>query len=94
LLALIRANARVRFSRPQTSSINCSPMAGLSVPRFAVSDSVHSPRPLGAQPACAGPFGPSTLSCLIRPLLTSAVRSGPVTRSSVRNPGPTADLPR
>src|SRR5271157_5853403 len=50
LLALTRANARLQFSRPQTSSINCSPMAGLSVPRFTASDSVPPPRPFGASP--------------------------------------------
>ncbi len=34
-----------------------------------------------------GPFGPSTLACLLCPLLTSAVRSGSITQSSVLNPG-------
>src|ERR1700687_3734126 len=48
LLALTRANACLQFSRPQTSSINCSPMAGLSVPRFTASDSVPSSDTLGA----------------------------------------------
>ena len=48
LLALTRANACLQFSRSQTSSINCSSMAGLSVPRFPASDSVPSPDTLGA----------------------------------------------
>src|SRR6266446_7288665 len=48
LLALTRANACLQFSRSQTSSINCSPIAGLSVPRFAVSDSVPSTEAFGA----------------------------------------------
>src|SRR5215470_1038754 len=48
LLALIRANACLQFSRSQTSSINCSPIARLSVPRFAASDSVPSADTLGA----------------------------------------------
>jgi len=50
LLALTRANACLQFSRPQTSSINCSPMAGLSVSRFAVSVSVPSLESIGASP--------------------------------------------
>src|SRR5580658_3261782 len=41
-----------------------------------------------------GPFGPSSLSPLLRPLLTSAVRSGSIARPSVSIPRPTADLPR
>src|SRR5437879_10457877 len=48
LLALTRANACLQFSRSQTSSINCSPIARLSVPRFAASDSVPSADTLGA----------------------------------------------
>ena len=50
LLALTRLNACLQFSRPQTSSINCSVMAGLSVPRFPADDSVPSGRPFGASP--------------------------------------------
>ena len=50
LLALTRANARLQFSRSQTSSINYSPIAGLCVPRFAVNDSVPPLRPFGASP--------------------------------------------
>src|SRR6516165_5834179 len=48
LLALTRFNACLQFSRPQTSSINCSAMAGLSVPRFPADDSVPSSEALGA----------------------------------------------
>src|ERR1041385_5126589 len=48
LLALTRANACLQFSRPQTSSINCSVMAGLSVPRFPPDDSVPSTEDFGA----------------------------------------------
>src|SRR5215510_7593063 len=48
LFALTCANACLQFSRSQTSSINCSPMAGLSVLRFAVSDSVPSAEAVGA----------------------------------------------
>src|SRR6516225_23576 len=48
LFALTRANACLQFSRSQTSSINCSPMAGLSALRFAVSDSVPSREAVGA----------------------------------------------
>src|SRR5207248_2431208 len=36
--------------RSQTSSINCSVMAGLSIPRFPADDSVPSGRHLGASP--------------------------------------------
>src|ERR1035438_8179736 len=50
LLALTRFNARLQFSRSQTSSINCSAMAGLSVPRFPADDSVPSWRPFEASP--------------------------------------------
>src|SRR6266498_2879142 len=50
LLALTRFNACLQFSRPQTSSINCSAMAGLSVPRFPVDESVPSGRSFGASP--------------------------------------------
>src|SRR6266849_3977556 len=50
LLALTRFNACLQFSRPQTSSINCSAMAGLSIPRFPADDSVPSWRPFGASP--------------------------------------------
>src|SRR5580658_3403522 len=50
LLALTRFNACLQFSRPQTSSINCSAMAGLSVPRFPVDDSVPSGKSFGASP--------------------------------------------
>src|SRR5271167_3738530 len=50
LLALTRANACLQFSRSQTPSIHCSPMAGLSVPRFPASDSVPPSRPFGASP--------------------------------------------
>jgi hypothetical protein len=48
LLALTRANACLQFSRPQTSSINCSAIAGLSVPRFPADDSVPSLEAIGA----------------------------------------------
>src|ERR1039457_6802933 len=50
LLALNCFNACLQFSRAQTSSINCSAMAGLSVPRFPADDSVASGRPFGASP--------------------------------------------
>src|SRR3954471_17406100 len=48
LLALTRANACLQFSRSQTSYINCSPIARLSVSRFTISDSVPSSDTLGA----------------------------------------------
>src|SRR3974377_520688 len=49
LLALTRRNACLQFSRSQTSSINPSvTIAGLSVVRFAVDDSVPSPAAFGA----------------------------------------------
>src|SRR5579872_4667565 len=48
LLALTRFNACLQFSRSQTSSINCSAMAGLSVPRFPADDSVPSQEAIGA----------------------------------------------
>src|SRR5215468_3460313 len=48
LLAFTRRKARRQFSRPQTSSISCSALAGLSVSQFAVSDSVPSRRAFGA----------------------------------------------
>ena len=106
LLALTRANACLQFLRSQTSSINCSLLAGLSASRFATNDSVPSAESLGASlllisvkassswffcrlslmscaaylplpltPANRGPFGPSSLACLLCPLLTSAARS-------------------
>src|SRR5579864_8341948 len=48
LLAFTRRNARRQFPRPQTSSISCSSLAGLSVSHFAVNDSVPSRGALGA----------------------------------------------
>ena len=48
LLAFTRRNACWQFSRSQTSSINCSSLAGLSVSHFAVNDSVPSRRAFGA----------------------------------------------
>src|SRR5271170_5768002 len=48
LLALTRANACLQFSRSQTSSINCSPIARLYVPRFATTVSVPSADTIGA----------------------------------------------
>src|SRR5436309_2604715 len=48
LLAFTRRNACWQFSRPQTSSINCSAPAGLSVSHFAVNDSVPFRGALGA----------------------------------------------
>src|SRR5262250_2491966 len=48
LFALTRANACLQFSCSQTSSINCSPMAGLSALRFATNDSVPSVEAVGA----------------------------------------------
>ena len=48
LLAFTRRKARRQFSRPQTSSINCSAPAGLSLSQFAVNDSVPSRGALGA----------------------------------------------
>src|SRR5437764_8240548 len=50
LLALTRFNACLQFFRSQTSSINCSAMAGLSVPRSPADDSVPSGRSFGASP--------------------------------------------
>jgi hypothetical protein len=47
-VGLDSCQSRLQLSRPQTSSINCSPMAGLSVLRFTISDSVPSPRLFGA----------------------------------------------
>jgi hypothetical protein len=41
-----------------------------------------------------GPFGPSLLSQLLRPLLTSATGSETISRLSVSNSRPVADLPR
>src|SRR6185312_5347957 len=56
----------------------------------------HESRRLLATPInpLRGPFGPSSVTGLLRPLLTSAARSGWIAPSSVRNPGPAADLPR
>ena len=47
LLALTRVSACLQFSRSQTSSINRSPIAGLSGARFAVSDSVPALETIG-----------------------------------------------
>jgi hypothetical protein len=44
----IGGSACLQFSRPQTSSINCSPIARLSVPRFPRGDSVPPVDTLGA----------------------------------------------
>jgi|SRR5580692_9479394 hypothetical protein len=41
-----------------------------------------------------GPFGPSPLAQLLRPLLTSATGSETISRPSVSNSRPVADLPR
>src|SRR6202043_319457 len=41
-----------------------------------------------------GPFGPSLLSQLLRPLLTPATGSETISRLSVSNSRPVADLPR
>src|ERR1700757_5479816 len=41
-----------------------------------------------------GPFGPSLLAQLIRPLLTSATGSETISRPSVSSSRPVADLPR
>jgi len=41
-----------------------------------------------------GPFGPSLLTQLLRPLLTSATGSETISRLSVSNSRPVADLPR
>src|SRR5215471_1565580 len=48
LLAFTRRKARRQFSRPQTSSISCSALAGLSVSQFAGNDSVPSRGAFGA----------------------------------------------
>ena len=45
---MTRFHACLQFSRPQTSSINCSVMAGLSIPRFPTDDSVPSTEAVGA----------------------------------------------
>ena len=47
-LPLTRRKACWQFSRPQTSSISCSSLAGFSVSLFAVYDSVPSRGALGA----------------------------------------------
>src|SRR5579871_4645170 len=128
LLALTRDNACLQFSRSQTSSINCSPMAGLSVLRFAVRDSVPSTEAVGASLLLSsikassswffcrlslmsraaysplpstplrGPFGPSSVAGLLRPLLTSAARSGwiapPQSRIPDKRPNPRSKLDR
>ena len=47
-MALTRANACLQFYCAQTSSINRSPMAGLSILRFAASDSVPFAEAVGA----------------------------------------------
>jgi hypothetical protein len=57
LLALTRFNARLQFSRSQTSSINDSVMAGFSVPRFAADDSVPAGSIFGASPLSSSPPG-------------------------------------
>ena len=97
-LALPRANACLQFSRSQTSSINCSPMAGLSVPRFAASDSVPSMRPFGASPLYSS--SKASFSSLFCPPVAHESRRflaapiHPVRGPFVLNPGQTADLPR
>src|SRR5881275_568184 len=70
LLALTRANACLQFSRSQTSSINRSPMAGLSACRFA-----YSPLPLTCWRRTVRAFG----SCL--PTSPSADFCRPVRRN-------------
>src|SRR5208282_2396037 len=55
LLALTRFNACLQFSRSQTSSINSSIMAGLSVPHFAADDSVPAGMSFGASPFTSSP---------------------------------------
>src|SRR6266699_1322539 len=76
-LALTRANACLQFSRSQTSSINRSPMAGLSALRFAASDSVPSPAALGASPlSSTGKASTSWFFCRLS--LTSRVAYSPL----------------
>src|SRR5690242_17941014 len=48
LLALTRASACLQFYRSQPSTINCLPIARLSVPRFTTGDSVPSSNRFGA----------------------------------------------
>jgi hypothetical protein len=55
LFALTRFNARLQFSRSQTSSINDSVRAGFSVPRFAADDSVPGGMIFGASPLASSP---------------------------------------
>ena len=55
LLALTRFSACLQFSRSQTSSINDSVMAGLSVPHFAADDSVPAGMIFGASPLSSSP---------------------------------------
>jgi hypothetical protein len=80
LLALTRDSACLQFSRPQTSSINCSPMAGLSVLRFAVSDSVPSSAVLGASPvSSARKANTSGFFCRLSPMSRAAYSPLPST---------------
>src|SRR6266404_1697831 len=82
-LALTRANACLQFSRSQTSSINRSPMAGLSALRFAVSDSVPSPAALGASPVSStGKANTSWFFCRLS--LTSRVAYSPLPLTCLR----------
>jgi hypothetical protein len=75
VLALTRFNARLQFSRSHTSSINCSAMAGLSVPHFPADDSVPSGRPFGASPGLHPypPPQPQLAGALVRDLLESSL---------------------
>src|ERR1700730_2058907 len=58
--------------------------------------SVVEPRRLLIAPfiPSRGPFGPALLAQLLRPLLTSATGSETISRLSVSNSRPVADLPR
>ncbi len=73
LLALTRLNACLQFSRSQASSINCSVMARLSVPRFPTDDSVPSTEALGASlPPSSIKASTSWFFCRLSPMSRAA----------------------
>ena len=80
LLAFTRRKARNRFSRPQTSSITCSGIAGLSHARFAVSDSVPPRRAFGAS-LLSSPVKASTICswffCRLSPIESRRLLAAP-----------------
>jgi hypothetical protein len=93
-----RPKSTLEPSHPLLGSRTCTPTflrKGQTVLVFCRLSVVESRRVLIAPfIPLRGPFGPSLLAQLLRPLLTSATGSETISRLSVSNSRPVADLPR